>query len=274
MDLLRANTLPLASSGGEHEGPGFFGLVFYVCLVLLIISVLVWRARSGMHEKVFKNPITQLAEQMYLFVEGMCINIIGIHGRKYIPFIGTLWMVIFVSNTVALFFPSAPSADLSFNLAMALVAISYVQFEGIKGHADGMIHRGEPKASAWFKGFFKHMRHFAGPPMGKGTFIELMVAVVMPLLLFPIEIVSELMKNVSLSLRLFGNIHGGHTAVEALNTIGSPYIPLGGFLLLVKLLTVVVQALVFTLLTCVYISLVTHHGGDHGEAHHKPVHAH
>src|SRR5205807_7996182 len=84
-------------------------------------------------------------------------------------------------------------------------------------------------------------------------------------LIFIVEIISELMKNVSLSLRLFGNMHGGHAAVEALNKVGAPiYFPIGGFLLVVKLLTVVVQALVFTLLTCVYISLVTHHEDEHG----------
>lgn len=273
MDVRTINMLPLASTGGGHEGPGYFGLVFYVGLVLLIIAFLVARTRAGLNDKVFKNPITQAAEQMYLFVEMMVLNIIGPHGRKYIPFIGTLWMVIFISNGVALFFASAPSADLSFNLAMALIAIAYVQHEGIKGHADHLIHHGEGKVMAWVRGFFLHMRHFAGPPMGKGTIIELIVAIVMPLLLFPIEIISELMKNISLSLRLFGNINGGHTAVEALNSAYGPalHLPVGGFLILVKLLTVVVQALVFTLLTCVYISLVTHHEEEPGK---EAAHAH
>lgn len=267
MDVRTINMLPLASAGGEHEGPGYFGLVFYVGLVLLIIAFLVARTRAGLNEKVFKNPITQAAEQMYLFVEAMVLNIIGPHGRKYIPFIGTLWMVIFISNGVALFFASAPSADLSFNLAMALIAIAYVQHEGIKGHADHLIHHGEGKVMAWVKGFFLHMRHFAGPKL------PVLMAIFLTPLLFVVELISELMKNVSLSLRLFGNIHGGHTAVEALNTAYGPmlHLPVGGFLILVKLLTVVVQALVFTLLTCVYISLVTHHEEEPGK---EAAHAH
>ena len=85
------------------------------------------------------------------------------------------------------------------------------------------------------------------------------------IMIFVIEIVSEVMKNVSLSLRLFGNIHGGHEAVVAMNKLGeSIYTPVGAFLLPVKILTCVVQALIFTLLTCVYLSLVTHHEDDHG----------
>lgn len=267
MDLRLINNLPIASAeGGEHAGPSYFGLVFYVGLVLLVIGILVWRARQGFGERVFRNPMTQVAEQMYLFIEALCVNIIGSHGRKYITFIGTIWLMIFIGNSIALFFPTAPTADFSFNLAMALIAVFYVQFEGIKGHADHLRHEGKDALSAWVGGFFRHMRHFAGPPMGRNGVIEVAVAIIMPIILFPIELVSEMMKNVSLSLRLFGNIHGGHVAVESLNSI-TPYFPLGGFLLLVKLLTVIVQALVFCLLTCVYISLVTHHEEpSHGAA--------
>ena len=83
------------------------------------------------------------------------------------------------------------------------------------------------------------------------------------MLLFGIEIVSELMKNVSLSLRLFGNIDGGHQAVETLNGLTSAYlVPLGTFLMPIKLLTVVVQALIFCLLTCVYLGMVTSHAHE------------
>jgi F-type H+-transporting ATPase subunit a len=275
MDARLLNLLPLASSeGGEHAGPGYFGLVFYVAFVLALMAIVIGVARRGFKERVFKNPFSQAAEQMYLFVESMCLNIIGPHGRKYITFIGTLWMVIFVGNTVALFFPTSPTADISFNLAMALIAVGYVQYEGIKGHADHLRHSGKDPFTAWFLGFFRHLRHFAGPKMGGKGIIEIAVAVVMPILLFPIELISEMMKNISLSLRLYGNMHGGHAAVEALNEVGKPYyLPLGGFLLMVKLLTVVVQALVFTLLTCVYISLVTHHDEGHDEAH-VPAAAH
>jgi len=271
MDHSLFTLLPIASTeGGEHAGPGYFGLVFYVGLVLLVLGLVIVGVRSGLKERVFKNPFTQSAEQMYLFVEAMCVNIIGEHGRKYIPFIGTLWLVIFVGNSVALFFPTSPTADLSFNLSMALIAVGYVQYEGIKMHADSERRKGRDILSAWFIGFFKHLRHFGGPKMSG------VIGILMPFVLFPIELISEVMKNVSLSLRLFGNIFGGHSAVEALNAVGRPvYAPLGGLLLLVKLLTVIVQALVFTLLTCVYISLVTHHDEEHDASHgHEPAHAH
>ncbi|MBI3721198.1 MAG: F0F1 ATP synthase subunit A [Fimbriimonas ginsengisoli] len=207
-------------------------------------------AKKGLNERVFKNPITQGFEQVYLFIENMCVVIIGNHGRKYVPMVMVLWLVIFTGNIVALFLGESPTADLSFNFAMALIAVGYVQYEGVRAN-----------------GLFGHVKHFAGPKLGG-------VLVIISGLIFVVELISEVLKNVSLSLRLFGNIHGGHVAVESMNKLGEPIlVPYGMFLLPIKLLTCVVQAMIFTLLTCVYISLVTHHEEGHGERH-APAAAH
>jgi F-type H+-transporting ATPase subunit a len=249
--LLSAPTFLAATEGGH--GPTIEGLFVYIGILVVVLFVLLAQAKKGLGQRVFKNRWTQMTEQLYLFIENMCVGTIGSHGRKYIPIIMVFWMVVFLGNTIALFFPTSPTADLSFNLGMALISIGYVQWEGIKSN-----------------GFFGHLSHFAGPKLG----IALLPITGM---IFIIEIISEVMKNVSLSLRLFGNIEGGHQAVEAMNAIGAQwYIPVGAFLLPIKILTVVVQAMIFTLLTCVYLSLVTaHHDDDHAHGHeeaHEPAH--
>lgn len=240
----------LLASGEVHVS--LLGTGLYILLTLGLIFGLLSYAKKGINGRVFKNPLTQATEQLYLFLENMCVGIIGPHGRKYIPFIGTLWLVIFVGNLVALFFGFSPTASLGFNLGMALTSIAYVQYEGIR--ANGLIG---------------HLSHFAGPKMG-------LPMIAINILIFVIEIVSELMKNASLSLRLYGNIFGGGKAVHAMNELGEKYyIPVGEFLLPVKLLTVVVQAMIFCLLTCVYISLVTAHHDDHDDEHgHAEDHGH
>jgi F-type H+-transporting ATPase subunit a len=232
-----------AEHGGGHHGFTFWGLMGFIALTVLVVVVLLAIAKKGFTRRTFTNGPAKLVEQLYFFIENMCLGIIGPHGRKYIPMMMTFWMIIFVSNCLALFLPSAPTADLGFNLGMALIAVGYVQWEGIKTN-----------------GFFGHFAHFAGP--------KLPIALIpITLMIFVIELISEVMKNVSLSLRLFGNIEGGHQAVVAMNELGKAVnIPVGAFLLPVKVLTCVVQALIFTLLTCVYISLVTHHE-DHGDEH-------
>jgi len=257
MDLLQGLNLPYLlaeatehAAEGEHgggHGLSFLGLAVYFGAVLLIMFGLLFYAKKGLGQRVFKNKITQLTEQLYLFIENMTVGIIGPHGRKYIPFMMTFWLVIFISNLISLFFPAAPTSDLSFNLAMALISIGYGQWEGMQGN-----------------GPLGHVKHFAGPTLGPALFL-------ITGMIFIIEIVSEVIKNISLSLRIFGNIHGGHEAAEKMSALGVNIagqawlnIPFGAFLLPIKLLTCIVQALLFTLLTCVYISLVTHHEEDHG----------
>lgn len=241
--------LAAAEEGGGHHGPTYLGLFIYVALIVGALFWIMSLARKNFKVRVFKHWSAQVSEQLYLFIENMCIGIIGSHGRKYVPMIMTFWMVIFVSNIIALFMPTSATADLSWNLGMALIAIGYVQWEGMKTN-----------------GVFGHFGHFAGPKLGIGL-------IPITLMIFIIEIISELMKNVSLSLRLFGNIHGGHMAVDAMNQVGDfgllgfISIPFGYFLIPIKLLTCVVQAMIFSLLTCVYISLVTAHHDDHHDEH-------
>lgn len=243
----------LASSEGGGHGVSFWGLALYLAIVVFALLMVIRAAKQGLSTRVFTNPIARLSEQLYLFIENLCVGTIGSHGRKYIPMIATFWLVIFFGNVLALFFPTSPTADLSFNLAMALIAVFYVQYEGILGHYQHLRHEGRDPITSAVGGFFKHMSHFAGPKLG-------LALLPITLMIFVIEIISELMKNVSLSLRLFGNINGGHQAVEAMNHMTEGiYVPLGAFLLPIKVLTCVVQALIFCMLTCVYISLVTHH---------------
>ncbi|MBX3097150.1 MAG: F0F1 ATP synthase subunit A [Fimbriimonadaceae bacterium] len=245
------NSVWLLGAGEGGHGLTPVGLFAYAFLVIAIIFGILTASKNGLNPRYFTNRWTQRTEQLYLFLENMALGIIGPHGKRYMPILFTFWLVIFISNLFALFMPSAPTADLSFNLGMALIAIGYVQYEGMRANGVG-----------------KHWTHFAGP--------KLPIALIpITMMIFVIEIISEAMKNLSLSLRLFGNIDGGHLAAESLNSLGKHIIPVGGmelsipfgaFLLPIKLLTVVVQALIFTLLFSVYLSLVTHHD-DHGDEH-------
>jgi F-type H+-transporting ATPase subunit a len=238
-------------------GVSFVGTFSYVILTLGILFGLLNYAKQGLNQRVFKNPLTSCGEQLFLFIENMCVGTIGAHGRKYVPMMMTFWLVIFVSNVISLFMPTAPTAIMGFNLGMALISIGYVQYEGIK--ANGVVG---------------HFSHFAGPKLTG-------LLAVISFMLFFIELFSEIMKNISLSLRLWANMSGGHQAVLEMNKLGEhllglPFsIPFGAFLLPIKVLTCVIQAMIFTLLSCVYLSLVTHHD-DHGDEHghdHAPAHA-
>jgi F-type H+-transporting ATPase subunit a len=238
-----------------HHGAGPIGLLIYFVAILAALFVLMHFAKKGINTRFFTNRITQWFEQLYLFIRNLCTGIIGHHGEKYIPMVMSFWMIIFAGNIVALFFPTSITANMSFNLAMALIAIGYVQWEGMRANGVG-----------------GHFKHFLGPKLGG-------ILVVINLMIFVIELVSEAMKNVSLTLRLYGNIDGGHRAASAMNDLGHHLfnqdwlnIPFGAFLIPIKLLTCVVQAMIFCLLFCVYLSLVTHHEIE--EAHDHDIHGH
>lgn len=133
----------------------------------------------------------------------------------------------------------APNADLNMTLAMALVTFTAVQILGIKSHGVG--------------GRIKHM---ANPPF-----------------LFPIELISEFSRIISLSARLFGNVFAGEVLLGVMYAMGAaikvavvPFLFPVIFLFL-ELMFGAIQALVFALLTLIYIALAAEGGHDEHEAH-------
>jgi F-type H+-transporting ATPase subunit a len=135
----------------------------------------------------------------------------------------------------------APNADLNMTLAMALVTFTTVQILGIRSHGVG--------------GRIKHM---ADPPF-----------------IFPIEVVSELGRIVSLSARLFGNVLAGEVLLAVMyamaNALKFAIIPLlfPVIFIFLELLFGTIQALVFALLTTIYIVMASA-GGHDDHAEHAP----
>ncbi len=233
-DIVQASILA-STGGGDHNGLGWYIFV-YSGIVMASILLFAMFSRRDMGKPIPKNIFTKLAEHLYVFVENMCLSIIGSHGRKYISFVMSLWLIIFTCNVFGLILPHTPTAELSLNLSLSIITMLYVQWEGIKTH-----------------GFLGHIKHFAGPKLA--WFLAMFITPI----LFTIELVSEFMKVLSLALRLYSNIEGGHKVVHTLNDlVMDGRWPVGGVLIVIKFLSCVIQALVFTILTCVYLSIVTH----------------
>lgn len=98
-----------------------------------------------------------------------------------------------------------------------------------------------------------------------GSFIWILLIPIF-LLVGMIEMFSIALRNVSLSVRLFGNVYGGESLIVSLtNTFPHILLPVPFYFL--EMLIGLVQALVFTLLSAVYIGLICNHGDDHEAAH-------
>ncbi len=247
LSLLVAET----ESAGEH-GAWWAPIVFSV-LICLFIVITGRIAILGLKAKVPRSIFSRLYEHLFLFIENMCIGVIGPHGRKYIPLVFTVYLFVLCSNLLGLTGLMAPTSQLGVTFGMAVIVVMYVQGQGIKTHGLG-----------------GYVKHFFGPPLGSIWLVPI------SFLLFFIELISEAAKMLSLSLRLQGNMSGEHRVGEVIGglvKIGNFSVPLHGFLFPLSVFVCIVQALVFTMLTCVYISLFTSH--DHEEqGSHTAAHAH
>lgn len=196
---------------------------------------------------------------------------------KFLPIVGALFLFILVSNwagllpgtgslfvwglegghvaRLPLFRPA--NTDLNMTLAMAVLAVTASHVFGVAAI-----------------GFFKYANRFI--KLGDIWLavkslkpVNILTAVVEFFVGF-IEIFSEVAKMVSLSLRLFGNVFAGEVLLTVLASLIAFFVPLPFIAL--EILVGLIQAVVFSMLTLVYLNMATEeHGGGHGE--HAAEHA-
>ncbi|CAN5218109.1 hypothetical protein BH09SUM1_BH09SUM1_08690 [soil metagenome] len=236
------------------ENHVYFGLA--ALIVIAIANVLSGAVRKNRRDAI-RRPSRTVAIGEFLiggfsdFVEGVLGKQ---NGRKYLPFLVTLFYMILACNLMGLV-PGlrAPTASIIITGSFALCTFIVVQ------------------ATAWTRlGPVTYVHHLAGSPK------DAIGWCLAPLFLI-LEIISDfLAKPVSLSLRLMGNILGkdillgafmgmGISIVGLLSTDLSHYIglPLTIPFYFLGLLLSTIQALVFSLLTMIYLTMVLPHDHDH-----------
>lgn len=208
-------------------------LFITVGLILIIIALLV-KSRISIVPGALQNVMEVFVEGIYDFVSG----VIPYEARKHVPLIATVFIFILFSNWIGNI-PGfiSPTANWNTTIAPAIVVFVYYHAQGIKKH-----------------GIVKYLKHFMGP-----------VAFMAPVI-FILETIGHFARVLSLSLRLFGNIMGEETLAVILFSLVPLIVPIPFMFL--SLFFGFVQALVFTLLTTVYISLaVEEEHEEHGEHH-------
>ncbi|MBI1798312.1 MAG: F0F1 ATP synthase subunit A [Candidatus Eisenbacteria bacterium] len=232
-------------------------LLFSMLIALLLCVAAYFASRNAkMIPGPLQNVVETLVEKLYDFIVG----ILGPrYGPRYVPFLGTLFIYILAMNLFGLIpFMHSPTASLNVTVALALTVFVYVQYTGLR-------ELGVP-------GYFHHL---LGSPRDVTSWL------LTPLML-PIHILGELAKPISLSCRLFGNVFGEDMLLVAFATLGVMCLPVKQLpfglplqfplFLGLAIFSSVLQALVFTVLSTVYILLMLPHEehGHEGEAH--PAH--
>lgn len=216
-----------------------FAISVIVIIGLVIFAIFSTRRLELIPQTRLQNFVEFLVSSLNNFV----VDTIGPGGEKYTPFIGTIFVYILVMNLIGLV-PGlkSPTSNLSIIIPIAVIVFIMYNYYGIRQ-----------------VGAVRYLKHLVGEPWQ-----------LFPLML-PIHLISELARPVSLSIRLFGNIFGEETllvVLAGLTYVIIPYviaIPTQFPVMLLAVLTAFIQAMVFTILTTIYISLAIAH--QEGEEH-------
>jgi F-type H+-transporting ATPase subunit a len=252
------SVLVKANPGTEwaHRLHRFEPVVFslFVALLLSLIAFLATRKKQ-LIPGPFQNGVEYVVELLYDFVVG----ILGPkYGPRYVPYLGTLFVYILAMNLFGLIpFMDSPTSSLNVTVGLALCTFLYVQYTGIRE-----------------LGALGYVDHMAGNPRSAISWC------MVPIML-PVHLIGELAKPVSLSCRLFGNVFGEDMLLVAFTSLGvatlsfvhSPIgIPWQFPFLVLALLTSTIQALVFTVLSTIYLLLMLPHEEHGHEEAAQPVH--
>jgi F-type H+-transporting ATPase subunit a len=221
--------------------PPHVPVAILVALALCVLGYLGTRKRQRIPGG-FQNAVEMAVEGL----ERLLTAQVGPGTARFVPFLTALFLFILCMNLVGLI-PGfvSPTANLNTTFALGLIVFFTVQGYGIVAN-----------------GPLGYVKHFVGDLRGvPWLMLPMLVAI-----LFPLHIIEELVKPLTLSVRLYGNISGEDTVLAQFNQmseqlpriVGVP-IPIGLPIMGLALFTSAVQALVFTALSAVYLSLFEPH---------------
>jgi len=226
-----------------------------VSMLIAATIVVLFLAVTTAKAAVVPGRLQVIGEGIFGYIGNLTSGIIGHEGRKFFPFVFTLFMFILPMNVLGLFLFFGPTAQLAVTASLAAMTILLVIGVGVIRNGHNMYKLFVPAGVPWY----------------------------MLILVTPIEIISFLLRPVTLALRLFGNMLGGHVALKVfagfvvslgamaaaggLHLLGLPgaALSLGAVVALTALefLVAFLQAFVFAVLACVYLNDVVNLGHHH-----------
>ncbi len=249
-DRLGVKATPEAIFGeytAENAIP-WYTIMFVIACLLTMLAIWIFKGKLSEDDP---KPGQLTLEAGFLALKDLITNVVGEHGYRYFPVVATFAVLVLISNLMGLF-PLFMAPTASVNVTFALGISSFVYYNSIGIRENGIVN---------------HLKHFAGPKLPWYMFL-------ITLLIFCIEIVSNMIRPITLGVRLFANMFADEQISTQISGLAPPFsqILLPVALLPLAVFVAFVQTLVFTLLSMIYISEVSHapheedHGGEHSEA--------
>jgi F-type H+-transporting ATPase subunit a len=240
-DTLEHNTALLGDTVVGKHPPSWqsfepIAAALFVALVLLTIAVRVRLRLARVEEAILPEDRLTLRTFMEAFLSyfyDLAKSVMGPErAKKYFPLIGTSAVFVFFANVMALI-PGMPVATSHLGITMGTAIVVFVLF-----NIYGLMAQGGA-----------YVAHLAGPVWWLAP------------LLFPLEVLSLFIRPVTLAIRLMVNMAADHVMLGLFLGLIALFIPIP--VMLLGVLVVIVQTLVFTLLTSIYIGLATEGHEEH-----------
>ncbi len=231
---IQSVSAPLFTIGG-HPISVTNSAVFMMAAVVLSSTLLLVGGSKG---AMIPGRIQAMAELFYEFIANMIRDNVGSGGKKYFPFIFSLFVFTLFGNVLGMIpYGFTFTSHIAVTFFMAMVVFLGVTLIGLFKHG---LH--------FFSLFFPH-----GAPLFTAP------------ILIPIELVSYLSRPISLSVRLFANMTVGHVLLKvlagfvvALGIFGVVPLVVLVAITALELLVAVLQAYIFTILCCIYLNDALH----------------
>jgi F-type H+-transporting ATPase subunit a len=214
----------------------FSNSALFMAIAVAAITAFLVLSMSG--AKLVPSRWQSAAEMSYEFIANMVRDNVGGAGKPYFPFVFSLFMFVLFGNLIGMV-PYSFTYTSHIIVTFALAAFIFIGVTLIA--------------------LARHGWHFFTYFAPKGMPLALQV------ILVPIEIISYVIRPMTLSIRLFANMMAGHTMlfifagfVVAMGVFGIFPLALNIFFILLELLVAVLQAYVFTILTCIYLHDAIH----------------
>lgn len=227
----------------------------HLAMTIAFVAVVGFMTLVTSKMQVVPGRLQSVGETLFGMIDNLSESIIGHEGRKFFPFIFSLFMFILAMNVLGLLLTFTVTSQLAITATLGLLTIALVLAIGFLRHG---------------LGFFK-------------LFVPSGVPIVLLPVIVLIEFVSFLLRPITLALRLFGNMLGGHVALKVfagfvvalgamaanggLGLFGIPGAALSLSMVValtaLECLVAFLQAFVFAVLTCIYLNDVVNLGHGH-----------
>ncbi|MFK0298523.1 F0F1 ATP synthase subunit A [Brevundimonas sp. NPDC090276] len=227
----------------------------HLAMTLAFVLVIAFLQFSTSRAQVVPGRLQAAGETMFGMIDNLAQSIIGHEGRKYFPFVFTLFMLVLMMNLLGMFLTFTATSQLAVTATFGVLTFALVVIIGIA--KNGL-------------GFF-------------GLFWPTSAPLVLRPVVGLIEFFSFLLRPVTLALRLFGNMLGGHVALKIFagfivslmgvalaGGVGLFALPVAALslgmviaLTALEFLVAFLQAFVFAVLACIYLNDVVNLGHGH-----------